>query len=154
MPSKPNDADLADEEEIENKEEKKKKRTPVGLDVFDDKVISRMADYRKKSKSEILRFIVSNWIESNPDVLKTNYNINFEEVNKEIIEESKALSPDAIIKQLKELFEMVESISLTELSEHFEMNTKTLKNLIFSHIKEIKQNSLNLTYENGMLIKK
>ena len=48
-------------------------RITFSLDFFDEKVIDLMAKKRKQSRSETVRNILHNWIESNSNLLKNNY---------------------------------------------------------------------------------
>ena len=43
-----------------------------------------MSEYRDTSKSEIIRNIIHQWIEENPNTLKNNYAVDFMEINREI----------------------------------------------------------------------
>ena len=138
----------------ERDEEKKKQRITVGLDDFDHKVVSTMAVNRKKSLSEVVRVIVHQWIEYNPDLLKKNYDIDFK-----VRRESKELSIDKrlksfekdIINELPGFFEIVETVSIDELSKHFDAELKVMKRIIFIHGKEIKKLGLNLTFKNNII---
>ena len=145
----------------ERDEEAKKKRITVGLDDFDHKVVSKMSVNRNLSLSEVVRTIVHQWIEYNPDLLKKNYDIDFKEVTDELRQESYEISLDKslkpfekdIIKELPEFFELVESISVQDLAGHFDVDSKVIKRIIFIHGKEIKKIGLNLTLKNDVIYK-
>lgn len=145
----------------ERDEEKKKQRITVGLDDFDHKVITKMSLNRNLSLSEVVRTVVHQWIEYNPDLLKKNYNIDFKEITDELRQESYEISIDKtlksfekdIIKELPEFFELVENISILDLAEHFDVDKKVIKRLIFTHGKEIRKLSLNLTLKNDVIYK-
>ena len=79
-------------------EETKKKRISVGLDEFEYTVVSKMAVNRKLHLSEVVRTIVHEWIEFNPDLLKKNYGIDLKEVTNELL--SEGYDTSLIIKEL------------------------------------------------------
>lgn len=128
-------------------------RITVSLDIFDDKVISKMSEYRDTSKSEIVRNIIHQWIEENPDTLKNNYGVSYKEINKEILVETKEITIEGLIEKLPEMFEMIESISLEELADYLEVDQKTIKKLIFKHGQELKEKGLDLKYVDGIITK-
>ncbi len=145
----------------ERNEEKKKQRITVGLDDFDHKVVNKMSVNRKSSLSEVVRTIVHQWIEYNPDLLEKNYGIVLKEVTDEILSESYEISLDktlkpfekAIIKELPDFFEIVEMISVEDLAEHFKVDNKAIKRIIFIHSKEIRKLGLNLVLKNNEIFK-
>lgn len=126
-------------------------RVTVSLDIFDDKVISEMSKYRDTSKSEIIRNIIHQWIEENPDTLRTNYGINFRDINKEIIIESKGITIQGLIEKLPSLFKTIESIALEELADFLEVDQKTIKNLIFEHSADLQEKGIKLKYVEGVI---
>ncbi|TFG09041.1 MAG: hypothetical protein EU539_00585 [Promethearchaeota archaeon] len=146
---------------VEKEEETQKKRITVGLDDFDHKVVNKMAINRKLSLSEVVRTIVHQWIEYNPDLLKKNYDIDFKEITDELRQESYEISLDKslksfekeIIKELPEFFELVESISTEDLADHFDVDTRVIKRIMFIHGKEIKKQGLNLKLKNNVIYK-
>ncbi|TFG20491.1 MAG: hypothetical protein EU529_14805 [Promethearchaeota archaeon] len=142
-------------------EETKKKRITVGLDEFDYTVVSKMAANRKLSLSEVVRTIVHQWIEFNTDLLKKNYGILLKEVTDDILRDSYDVSVDktlkpfekAIIKELPDFFDLVETISINDLAEHFKVDNKVIKGIIYTHSKEIKKLGLDLVLKNDIIYK-
>jgi len=138
-----------------------KERITVGLDDFDHKVVSKMAKNRNLHLSEVVRTIVHQWIEYNPDLLKKNYGIGFREITEEILSDGYEVSLDktikpfesAIIQELPNFFEIVDSISIDDLAEHFNVDNKIIRRLIFIHGKEIKKLGLNLNLKNDIIFK-
>jgi len=151
----PSDSDNQEETE------EKQKRITVKLDEFDRKVVSEMATNRNTSLSNAMRNIVHSWIENNPEVLKTNYGIDIELISEELalgtatITLDKTMKPyeEAIIKELPQLFKMVDDVALEDLSEHFDVSVKAIKNLIFTHSEEIKKVGLILKYRGNRIYK-
>ncbi len=142
-------------------EETKKKRITVGLDEFDHAVVSKMANNRRLHLSEVIRTIVHQWIEFNPDLLKKNYGIDLKEVTEELLRESyeisldKSLKPfeEKIINDLPNVFANAEVISVHDLAEHFEVDDKAIKRIMFTHNKKIKELGLNLILTNDIITK-
>jgi hypothetical protein len=128
-------------------------RVTVSLDIFDDKIISEMSKYRDSSKSEIIRNIIHQWIEENPDTLKNNYGVNFKDINKEILIETKGITIPSLIDKLPGLFDTIENISIEELADYLEVDQKTIQNLLFKHGSELKEKGLNLKYSKGIIKK-
>jgi hypothetical protein len=149
--------DSDNQEEIEEKQ----KRISVKLDEFDKIVVGRMAANRNISLSNTMRNIVHQWIEKNPNVLKTNYGIDVEEISEELALETATISLDktmkpyeeAIINELPQFFRMVDDVVLEDLSEHFDVSVKAIKNLIFTHSEEIKKVGLILKYRGNRIYK-
>jgi len=139
----------------DDNERKKPKmdRITVSLDEFDYKVITKMAQNRNIPLSEATRIAVHSWIEANPEILKRNYGVTIEDVTEEIALESITASVDEIVGKLPPVFNLVEDISLEDLSEHLGVNIKAVKNLIFTQGDMIKKAGLNLKYKGDRVYK-
>jgi hypothetical protein len=151
-----------DDDTSESKEKRSNlSRVTAGLDDFDYKVVNRIAKSRKLPLSEVVRTIVHYWIESNPELLKTNYGIDLKEITDELRQESYEISVDKtlksferdIIKELPVFFDIVESVSIDELAGHFDVDTRVIKRIIFIHGKEIKRLGLALTLKDNIIYK-
>ncbi len=137
-------------------------RVMAGFDDFDFRVINQIAKNRNISLSEVVRTIVHQWIEFNPEILERNYGINFREISEEIQRETYEISLDKslkpfekdIINELPEFFSIVEEIDLNDLAGHFEVDKKVIKRIIFTHGKEIKKIGLNLSLKNNIIYNK
>ena len=79
-------------------------RITVSLDIFDDAVVNLMAKNTGKSKSEIVRTMITHWIESNPDTLKTKYKIEYEDVQRIIQFENEERNIEDDLNQLLNFF--------------------------------------------------
>ncbi|MBD3196738.1 MAG: ribbon-helix-helix protein, CopG family [Candidatus Lokiarchaeota archaeon] len=139
----------------EQNEKKKPKmdRITVSLDEFDYSVVEQMAKNRNLSLSEVMRNIVHNWIEYNPEILMRNYGVNVEEITREIVAESIEISIEEIINKLPQFFEMVEDVSLVDLADYFKVSKKVIKKLIFEFSDKIKEVGLNLKYRGDRIYK-
>jgi hypothetical protein len=134
---------------IDENEKKKPKmdRITVSLDEFDYKVISKMARNRNIALSEATRIVIHNWIENNPDKLKTNYGVDIEELTEEIALTSMISSVDENINKLPKIFQLVDDIGLNDLADHLEINVKALKNLFFTQGEKINKLGMNLKFK-------
>ncbi|MFW9938111.1 MAG: hypothetical protein ACFFD5_10715 [Candidatus Thorarchaeota archaeon] len=144
-----------DQDEIEQKTP----RVSVKLDEFDYKVINKMAENRNISLSKSINNIVHQWIETNPDILKENYGVDFKEITQELVLDTASLSYDKslkaiekeIIEELPTFFEMVESVSISDLADHFDVPVKSIKKIFYTHGKKIKSLGLNLSVKEGYI---
>lgn len=108
-------------------------RITVSLDLFDETIISSMAKKRHKSKSEAIRFIVTQWIASSSKLLKEQYGIDTEHVSKELEIEN---IDDYISEKIAELMEYTKtfnSIDIDLLAESLDMSRKRLVEIIFKY---------------------
>ncbi|MFX1276943.1 MAG: ribbon-helix-helix protein, CopG family [Promethearchaeota archaeon] len=119
-------------------------RITVSLDPFDDAIINRMAEEMSKSKSEILRNIINEWIISNPDTLKLKYGIIFEDVRREIQIKNEERNIEDDIKNIINFFKRVNSIEIDRLAEKLTMSSKTLLDLLEDRGDELEKMGLNL----------
>ncbi|MFX1236497.1 MAG: hypothetical protein ACFFAS_17925 [Promethearchaeota archaeon] len=108
-------------------------RTTISLDIFDEMIISMMAEKRKKSKSEVIRFIVAKWVETNSELLKEQYGIDTEHVNKELEIENLDTYIQDKIHQLSEFSKTFDSIDVNLLAESLDISRKRLVDIIFKH---------------------
>ena len=145
--------------ESDSKSDTEIKRITVKLDEFDHKVINMMAKNRNISLSESIRNIVHQWIETNPDILERNYGIDIKEVTEEIVLESTSLSIDKklkpvekdIIKELPDFFTLVEDVSIEDLADHFNVSTRVIKKIMFTHSEEIEKVGLKPVLKEGRI---
>ncbi len=139
----------------EENEKKKPKmdRVTVSLDEFDYKVISKMAKNRNIGLSEATRIIIHNWIETNPDKLRTNYGVNINELTEQIAFASMIGSINDVIEKLPKIFQLVDDISLIDLADHLEINVKAIKHLFFTQGEKIKKLGMNLKYKGDRIYK-
>jgi hypothetical protein len=152
---------MPSENKNQDEVEQKTPRISVKLDEFDYKVINKMAEHRNISLSKSIYNIVHQWIESNPDILKENYGVDFKEVTQELLIETASLSYDKtlkpiekeIIEELPVFFELVESVSISDLADHFDVPITSIKKIFYSHGKKIKSLGLNLTVKEGNVYK-
>jgi len=136
-------------------------RITTGLDDFDYRIVTEMARNRNLPHSEVVRIIVHQYIESFPDKLKLHYGVDINEVREELKLESaeifidKTLKPyeKEIIKDLPEFFNSVSDASIDDLADYYNVNTKAIKRLFFTHGKNIKSIGLDLILKEGRIYK-
>jgi len=128
-------------------------RITFSLDPVDEKVIDMMAKKRQVSRSEIVRNLVHNWIEGNPEILKSNYNIDLNDVSREIeIEDMEKYFEDKIQK-LVEYSRLFEEIDLNILAEQLEVSRKNLTDLIFENQEKLSELGVKLTIRKNLIVK-
>ena len=128
-------------------------RITVSLDPFDDAIINQMAEEMSKSKSEILRNIINEWIISNPDTLKLKYGIIFEDVRREIQIKNEERNIEDDVNNLISFFKRVNSIEIDRLAEKLSMSSKTLLDLLEDHGDELEKKGLNLQIDVNIIKK-
>jgi len=128
-------------------------RITVSLDPFDDAIINKMAEEMSKSKSEILRNIINEWIISKPDTLKLKYGIIFEDVRREIQIKNEERNIEDDVKNLISFFKRVNSIEIDRLAEKLTMSSKTLLDLLEDHGDNLEKRGLNLQIDVNIIKK-
>jgi hypothetical protein len=128
-------------------------RITFSLDPVDEKVIEMMAKKRQVSRSEIVRNLVHNWIELNPEILKSNYNIDLNDVSREIeIDDMEKYFEDKIQK-LVEYSKLFEEIDLNILAEQLEVSRKNLTDLIFENQDKLSKMGVKFTIRKNVVVK-
>ncbi len=148
---------MPSESESETEKERKKPKLPrltVTLDLFSEKIITKMADFKGTTKSEIIRDILSKWIEAHPDTIKDNYNVSYEDLRREIELESELRDLKEVIKKLPIMFKRIKKkIEIERLADLLDINSKTLTNFILFQGDELQQEGLNLQIDGDFVIK-
>ncbi|MFX1345138.1 MAG: hypothetical protein ACFFBC_09765 [Promethearchaeota archaeon] len=133
------------------------KRITVSVDEVTDRIIENLIGVKGKSKSSVIYQIIRDWIDDNSEAVLNNWGINFAAIRRQIISKykeipiKKELSEEEIniINQLTELFKTIKSISADELAEELNINTKVLRNIIFTNRVDLEAAGLKLAYEDG-----
>jgi DNA-directed RNA polymerase subunit L len=128
-------------------------RITVSLDHFDDTVINLMADKMGKSKSEIIRNILNEWIISNPDVLNSKYGIVPVDVRREIQIRNKERNVEDDLEKIVKFFKRIKSIEIDMLAEKLVMSSKTLMDLIDDYGDELEKKGLKINIERNLIHK-
>ena len=128
-------------------------RITFSLDLFDEKVIDLMAKKRKQSRSETVRNIIHNWVESNAGVLKNNYDIDLTDVSREIeITNYEEVIQESIDKLIK-YSDLFEEIGFDILADQLGISHKTLRDIIFENKHELENKGINLRIKGNLIIK-
>ncbi|MFX1444331.1 MAG: ribbon-helix-helix domain-containing protein [Promethearchaeota archaeon] len=128
-------------------------RITFSLDPVDEKVIDMMANKRQVSRSEIVRNLVHNWIEGNPEILKSNYSIDLNDVSREIEIEDMEKYFEEKIQKLVEYSRLFEEIDLNILAEQLEVSRKNLTDLIFENQDKLSKMGVKLTIRKNLVVK-
>lgn len=143
-------------------DEEKKKRITVNLETIDYKIVEALEGVIANKKASVIYQMIKEWINQNSDRIMKTWGIDLAGIRKEVLAETKGLPireeldklDKEVLSQLPGLFETIKSISVEELSEILEVNQQTLKKVIFGYREELLKQSLDLSYENGLIIKK
>jgi hypothetical protein len=128
-------------------------RITFSLDAFDEKVINLMADKRKQSRSETVRNIVHNWIEGNPVLLKSNYDIDLTDITREIeITDYDQVIQESIQKLVK-YSDLFNEIEFDILAEQLDISRKLLREIIFDYKNKLEKMGVKLRIRGKLIIK-
>lgn len=148
---------MPSESESDLEKERKKPKLPrltVTLDLFSEKIITKMAGFKGTTKSEIIRDILSKWIEANPDIIKENYNVNYMDLRREIEMESELRDLKDIVKKLPIMFKRIKKkIEIERLADLLDINSKSLTNFILFQGDELQKEGLSLQVDGDFIIK-
>lgn len=128
-------------------------RITFSLDVFDERVIDLMAGKRKQSRSETVRNIIHNWIESNSEILNSNYAINLLDVARELgITDFRQVIQQTITKLVK-YSELFNEIEFDILAEQLDVSHKFLRDIIFEHKNALEKEGIKLRIKGNLIVK-
>ncbi|MFX1572626.1 MAG: ribbon-helix-helix protein, CopG family [Promethearchaeota archaeon] len=128
-------------------------RITFSLDAFDEKVINLMAEKRKQSRSETVRNIIHNWIEGNPELLRSNYDIDLTDITREIeITDYNQVIQDSIQKLVR-YADLFNEIEFDILAEQLEISRKILREIIFDYKNKLEKLGVKLRIRGKLIIK-
>lgn len=128
-------------------------RITFSLDVFDEKIIDLMANKRKQSRSETVRNIIHNWIESNSELLKSNYDIFLTDITREIeITDYEQVVIDSIEK-LTKYSQLFNEIEFDILANQLGISHKILRDIIFEYQDKLEKKGIKLRIRGNLIIK-
>ncbi len=149
---------MAPNTEIINQEiDLETKRITVSVDEVTDRIVENLIGVKGKSKSSVIYQIIRDWIEDNSEAVLNNWDINFATIRRQVLSKYKKVSIKKklseteinIINRLTELFKTIKSINADELAEELNVDTKILRNIIFTNRLELETSGLKLAYEDG-----
>ncbi|NVM34255.1 MAG: hypothetical protein HWN81_01585 [Candidatus Lokiarchaeota archaeon] len=128
-------------------------RITFSLDAFDERVINLMAGKRKQSRSETVRNLVHNWIENNPELLKSNYDVDLTDITREIeITDFNKVIQDSIQKLVK-YSELFNEIEFDILAEQLDISRKLLREIIFDYKNKLEKLGVKLRIRGKLIVK-
>lgn len=125
-------------------------RITFSLDAFDERVISLMAKKKKQSRPETIRNLLHNWIVTNPNILKSNYDKDLNDIKKEIeINQVK----QSTIQKLIMYSELFNEIEFDILAEQLSVSRKILRDMIFGYKDQLEENGIKFRFMGKLIIK-
>jgi len=128
-------------------------RITFSLDAFDERVITLMAKKRKQSRSETVRNLIHNWIEGNPNILKSNYNIDLNDITREIEITDYNQVIQNTIQKLIQYSELFNEIEFDILAEQLEVSRKILRDIIFDYKNKLEKLGVKLRIRGKLIVK-
>lgn len=125
-------------------------RITFSLDAYDNKVITLMSERREQFLSEIVRNLVHSWIEKNSDILKSKYDIDLNEVTKEIDYDHVIQST---IQKLVEYSGRFNEIDEEILAEQLDISKKLLRTIIFEYNNKLAKLGVKLQFRGKLIVK-
>ena len=125
-------------------------RITFSLNTFDEKIITLMAEKSWQFPSEVLRNLIHNWIEKNPNILKKNYNIDLDETKREIIYDQAVQS--TILKFIK-YSELFNEIEFDALAKQLEVSRDILRDIIFEYRNKLEKLGVKLRIRGKLIVK-
>ena len=128
-------------------------RITFSLDAFDERVITMMAKKRKQSRSETVRSLIHTWIEANPNILKSNYDIDLNDITREIeITDYNQVIQDSIQKLVK-YSDLFNEIEFDILADQLEISRKILRDIIFDYKNKLEKLGIKLRIRGKLIVK-
>ncbi|MHA2008358.1 MAG: ribbon-helix-helix protein, CopG family [Promethearchaeota archaeon] len=128
-------------------------RITFSLDAFDERVITLMAKKRKQSRSETVRNLIHNWIEGNPNILKSNYDIDLNDITREIeITDYNEVIQNSIQKIIN-YSDLFNEIEFDILAEQLEISKKILRDIIFEYRNKLEKLGVKLRIRGKLIVK-
>jgi len=128
-------------------------RITFSIDTFDKRVLTLMAKKRRQSRSEMVRNLVHKWIENNPDILKSDYDIDLNDLAREIDIKNYDHFIQATIQKLVEYSEFFNEIEIDILVEQLEISRKILRDIIIKYHAKLEKNGIKLRIKGKLIIK-
>jgi len=128
-------------------------RITFSLDAFDERVINVMAKKRKQSRSETVRNLIHNWIEGNTNILKSNYDIDLNDITREIEITDYNQVIQSTIQKLIRYSELFNEIEFEILAEQLNVSRKILRDIIFDHKNKLEKLGVKLRIRGKLIVR-
>lgn len=128
-------------------------RITFSLDAFDERVINLMAKKRKQSRSETVRNLIHNWIESNTNTLKSNYDIDLNDITRDIEITDYNEVIQSSIQNILKYSELFNEIEFDIFAEQLKVSKKILRDIIFDHKNKLEKLGVKLRIRGKLIVK-
>ncbi|MHA1913839.1 MAG: hypothetical protein ACW986_06310 [Promethearchaeota archaeon] len=128
-------------------------RITFSLDAFDERVITMMAKKRKQSRSETVRNLIHNWIEGNPSILQSNYDIDLNDITRELEITDYGQVVQSTIQKIVRYSELFNEIDFEIFAEQLEVSKKILRDIIFEHKNKLEKLGVKLRIRGKLIVK-
>jgi len=128
-------------------------RITFSLDAFDERVLTLMAKKRKQSRSETVRNIIHNWIEGNSNTLNSNYDIDLNDITREIEITDYNQVIQSTIQKIVEYSELFNEIEFDMFAEQLKISKKILRDIIFDHKNKLEKLGVKLRIRGKLIVK-
>jgi hypothetical protein len=128
-------------------------RITFSLDAFDERVLTLMAQKRKQSRSETVRNLVHNWIENNTNILKSNYDIDLNDITREIEITDYNQVIQKSIQKIVEYSGRFNEIDEEILAEQLDISKKLLRTIIFEYNNKLAKLGVKLQFRGRLIVK-
>ncbi|MFX1426310.1 MAG: ribbon-helix-helix protein, CopG family [Promethearchaeota archaeon] len=128
-------------------------RITFSLDAFDERVLNLMAKKRKQSRSETVRNLVHNWIENNTNTLKSNYDIDLNDITREIEITDYNEVIQNTIQQIVNYSDLFNEIDFDIFAEQLKVSKKILRDIIFDHKSKLEKLGVKLRIRGKIIVK-
>ena len=128
-------------------------RITFSLDAFDERVLTLMAKKRKQSRSETVRNLVHNWIENNTNILKGNYDIDLNDITRDIEITDYDQVIQSTIQKIVKYSELFNEIEFDIFAEQLKVSKKILRDIIFDHKNKLEKLGVKLRIRGKLIVK-
>ncbi len=97
--------------------------------------------------------VFSNWIESNTNTLKSNYDIDLNDITREIEITDYNQVIQSTIQKIIRYSELFNEIEFDILAEQLEVSKKILRNIIFEHRNRLEKLGVRLRIRGKLIVK-
>ena len=112
-----------------------------------------MAKKRKQSRSETVRNLIHNWVEGNTNILKSNYDIDLNDVTRDIEITDYNQVIQSTIQKLIKYSELFNEIDFDILAEQLKISRKILRDIIFEHKNKLEKLGVKLRIRGKLIVK-
>lgn len=128
-------------------------RITFSLDAFDERVINLMAKKRKQSRSETVRNLIHNWVEGNTNILKSNYDIDLNDITREIEITDYNEVIQSSIQKIISYADLFTEIEFDILAEQLVISKKILRDIIFEHKNKLEKLGVKLRIRGKLIVR-